>query len=66
MRFGSSDILEDLLFHLLGAPLVIPFGDRLRRNFTGNVDAVPLVALRRLNETVDGGAPSEYSIARDE
>ena len=36
--YGPRDTLKDLLFNLLGALLVLVFGDRLLRNFTGNVD----------------------------
>ena len=36
--YGLRDTLKDLLFNLLGAILVLVFGDRLLRNFTGNAD----------------------------
>ena len=36
--YGPRDTLKDLLFNLLGAFFVLVFGDRLLRNFTGNVD----------------------------
>ena len=36
--YGPRDTLGDLFFNLLGALLVLLFGDRLLRNFTGDVD----------------------------
>lgn len=36
--YGPRDTLKDLLFNLLGAFLVLVFGDLLLRNFTGNAD----------------------------
>ena len=36
--YGPRDTLKDLLFNLLGAFLVLMFGDRLLRNFARNVD----------------------------
>lgn len=36
--YGPRDTLEDLLFNLLGALLVIVLGDRLLQNFIENVD----------------------------
>lgn len=36
--YGPRDTLEDLLYNLLGALLVLVFGDQLLRNFTGNGD----------------------------
>ena len=36
--YGPRDTLKDLIFNLLGALLVLMFGDHVLRNFTGNAD----------------------------
>jgi hypothetical protein len=36
--YGPSDTIKDLLFNLLGALLVLVFGDRFLRNFTRNAE----------------------------